>query len=110
MTIKKNNHGLSQPELSLIKNVLLTNVDITRVGVFGSRANGKYKDYSDIDLVLYGNLDERAISSINTLFDESSIGLSVDVKGYSTIEYPPLKRHIDESVRILFDFTQSSKA
>ena len=69
MTIKKNNHGLSQPELSLIKNILLTNADITRVGVFGSRANGKYKDYSDIDLVLYGDLDERAISRINTLFE-----------------------------------------
>ena len=38
------------------------------------------------------------------LFDESSIGLSVDIKGYNIIEYPPLKRHIDESVKILFDF------
>ena len=104
MNIKKDSHGLSLPELSLIKNILHTNADITRVGVFGSRANGKYKDYSDIDLVLYGDLDERAISRINTLFDESSIGLSVDVKGYSTIEYPPLKRHIDESVKILFYF------
>ena len=104
MNIKKNNHGLSQPELSLIKNILLTNADITRVGVFGSRANGKYKDYSDIDLVLYGDLDEKAISRINTLFDESSIGLSVDIKGYNTIEYPPLKRHIDDSVKILFYF------
>ncbi len=109
MIDKETNHGLSLPELDRIKHILLNDANIDRVGIFGSRVNGHYKDYSDVDLVLYGDLNEQAISRMNTLFDESNIGLRIDVKGYNIIEYRPLKRHIDESVKILFDFTQGGK-
>ena len=104
MSPKDIDHGLSQAELILIKDILSRNTEITSVGIFGSRANGQYKPYSDLDLVLYGDLNEQDINRINTLFDESHIGLRVDVKGYNNIEYQPLKRHIDSSSKRLFDF------
>ena len=103
--INKMNNGLSDNELKIILNIINSYKDkITKVGIFGSRANGKYKGYSDLDLVLYGNLEQKDIDRINTLFDESSLGLKIDIKGYNFINYPPLKRHIDESAKTLFIF------
>ncbi len=98
-------HGLSEKELQIILYIVSAyKQKINRVGVFGSRANGQYKEYSDIDLVLYGDINQLDIDRLNTLFDESSLGIRVDVKGYETISYLPLKRNIDENVKILFTY------
>lgn len=97
------NHGLSRAEITSIGNILRAYSDvIERVGIFGSRATGKYKEYSDIDLVLYGNLSMQAIKRLDTLFDESNIALKIDIKGYQWIDYQPLKRHIDTVSKTLF--------
>lgn len=96
------NHGLSAKELLTIKTILSTYSEcIDGVGVFGSRANGEYKDYSDIDLVVYGDIAGWQIDRLNTLFDESSIGLSVDIKSYNHIADSPLKKNIDTAVKML---------
>ena len=48
------NHGLQQNQLELIKNICKNFAShIDKVSFFGSRATGAYKDYSDIDIVLY---------------------------------------------------------
>ena len=36
------------------------------------------------------------------VFDDSSLGLRVDVQAYQHIQYPPLKRHIDTMAKVLF--------
>ena len=82
-------HGLSDAELTTIKAILAGyRRKIDKACLFGSRACGQYKAYSDIDLVLYGNLQEREVDRIYTLFDDSSLGL--------------LKRHIDAMAKVLF--------
>lgn len=99
-----NNHGLDQKDLCIIRNILLPFKDkITKVGLFGSRAKGNYKSYSDIDLIIYGILQERELDQIFTLFQDSNLHLKVDVKAYNLIEYPPLQQHIDSNVVTLFD-------
>ena len=96
-------HGLSKKELKTILKVLsVYKPKIEKVGIFGSRANKQYKEYSDIDLVLYGDLNEQETDHLNTLFDESNLGLRVDIKTYKNIDYPPLKRHIDSLGKTLF--------
>jgi predicted nucleotidyltransferase len=75
---------------------------ITTVGLFGSRATGVYRDNSDIDLVLYGPLTENDIDRIYTLFQESSLPVSVDVTAFELIDYPPLKAHITAVMKPLF--------
>ena len=99
----RTDHGLSDRELFILRNVLkLYHSKIDTVGIFGSRANGEFKPYSDIDLVLFGNLQEQDVARICTLLDESSLGLNIDVLAYPHINYPPLKRHIDENTKQLF--------
>ena len=96
-------HGLSPKQLETIRGILAPYAcRITRVALFGSRAMGNYRQNSDVDLVLYGDLEEECVDRLWTLFSESSLPFSVDVKGYELIRYPPLKEHIDRVGRVLF--------
>ena len=100
-------HGLSDNELNIIKTILSKYKDnIDKVCIFGSRSNQTYKEYSDIDLVLYGDINQNQISRIHTLFDESNLGLKVDIKGYETTDYPPLKRFMHSHNKVLFSKNQ----
>jgi predicted nucleotidyltransferase len=101
-------HGLSDRQLALIKNILLIfRESITSVGLFGSRATGKYRPSSDIDLVIYGDLDSENRGEIFTLFNNSSLPVTVDVVVYKDITNPKLKSHIDNVMLPLFDFSKS---
>ena len=49
------NHGLQEQQLEIIKDICRKFANcIDKVSLFGSRATGSYKSYSDIDLVVYG--------------------------------------------------------
>ena len=96
-------HGLSTMHLETIKRILAPySRRIDRVALFGSRAAGNFRHNSDIDLVLYGDLEEEWVDRLWTLFYESNLPFSVDVKGYDLIQYRPLKRQIDQVGKLLF--------
>lgn len=96
-------HGLNPEQLENIKNIIRYNTDnIEAVSLFGSRATGNYKNYSDIDLVLFGEIKESVIDLLWTCFYESNIPYKVDITAYNLIRYLPLKRHIDSSAKVLF--------
>ncbi len=97
-------HGLSPRQLATIRRILEPWADrITAVEVFGSRATGAYRPNSDLDLLLHGDLDQRAIDRLWTLFHESNLPFAVDVKSYDLITYEPLREHMDRVRRPLFD-------
>ncbi|MCX5920763.1 MAG: nucleotidyltransferase domain-containing protein [Candidatus Melainabacteria bacterium] len=97
------NHGITLEQLKIIHTILKPfSNEITHVGLFGSRATGAYKPYSDIDLVLYGNVADTTLSRLWTLFDESILPVKVDLQAYNLIEYAALKAHIDSVVKPLF--------
>ena len=75
---------------------------VESVSLFGSRATGTYKSNSDIDLVLYGDIDSASIDRLWTLFHESSLPYKVDITAYQLTNYPPLKAHIDSLAKVLF--------
>lgn len=95
--------GLSAAQRELLREILTTAGDrIDRVAVFDSRAMGNHRPNSDLDLVLYGSADEAECDRLWTLFQESRLPFSVDVKSYAAITYPPLLAHIDTVARLLF--------
>ena len=96
-------HGLNKRQLGLISEIIKDVAPaVESVALFGSRATGTYKSYSDIDLVLYGKLDEATNDRLWTCFQESSLPFKVDVKAYELIHHPSLKEHIDRFARPLF--------
>ena len=99
----KLDHGLSQRQVETVRDILSTYADhITRVDIFGSRAMGKHRPNSDIDLVLHGDIPEKYIDRLWTLFHESNLPVSVDVKGYNQIAHSALAEHVDKVRECLF--------
>ena len=97
------NHGLSDRQLTVLKQILaLYAEEIASVDLFGSRATGNYRPNSDVDLVVRGTLKEKQIDRLWTLFHESNLPFSVDVKSYELTTYPPLKAHMDKACKTLF--------
>lgn len=97
------NHGLSDRQLAVLKQILaLYAEEIASVDLFGSRATGDYRPNSDVDLVLRGSIKEKQIDRLWTLFHESNLPVSVDVKSYELTTYPPLKAHMDKVCKTLF--------
>ncbi len=97
------NHGLSDRQLTVLKQILSLFADeITSVDLFGSRATGDYRPNSDVDLVLRGGIEEKQIDRLCTLFQESNLPFSVDVKSYELTTYPPLRAHMDKVCKTLF--------
>jgi hypothetical protein len=61
---------------------------------------------SDIDMVIYGSVDEKTINRISTLFNDNYLLLKVDIHAYNLISYQPLKEHIDNKALSLFTAEQ----
>ncbi|NYD90483.1 nucleotidyltransferase family protein [Sphingomonas melonis] len=94
---------LSERDRAIVRSVLSPFADrIDRVGVFGSRALGSARPASDIDLVIWGDLDARTLARLGTLFGESSLAVSVDVILYGPELAAALRRHIDRAAKTLF--------
>ena len=96
-------HGISEAALETIRAVLTTCDDeITQVDLFGSRATGRHRRNSDIDLVVYGDVGDTAIDRLRTRFIESSLPVSVDIFSYERMTHRPLKAHVDLVTTRLF--------
>ncbi len=93
----KNKLGLLDTDMEAIVSVLSQQPKVEKAFVFGSRANGNFKNGSDIDLALKGvDLDFDTLSQISyQLNEETKMPYKFDVLNYYTIKEPSLKDHID---------------
>lgn len=77
--------ALTSEELSIVKDVLEKTIPNREVTAFGSRATGKSKPYSDLDLAVMGprslSLEESA--DLREAFSESDLPWRVDVVDFS---------------------------
>ncbi len=55
--------------------------------VYGSRAKGTAKRFSDIDLYIEGNISDEELSNLNTQLEESCLSIKVDVKNKLSPEF-----------------------
>ncbi|OHB63974.1 MAG: hypothetical protein A2Y77_10260 [Planctomycetes bacterium RBG_13_62_9] len=95
--------GLDARALELIRGVLRRHPEVREVRVFGSRALGRSEDYSDIDLALWGDLKSGLMARIMSELDELPLPYIFDVQAYDAIRHPPLRQHIDEAGKILYE-------
>lgn len=73
------------------------------VVVFGSRASGRYRSASDLDLALKGTVGAADILALQDAFYESDLAIEVDVLAYDALESESLRRHIDSYGVVLFE-------
>ncbi len=88
--------GLDLEDVLGIQNALLKQPEIERVILYGSRAMGNYKPYSDIDISLVGQ--EVTLDTVFRLeedLEDLYLPQRFDISIYNRITDPAFKAHID---------------
>jgi len=93
--------GVSEEQYNWIKKILKTYLPGTRVFVFGSRARGDHKKYSDLDLAIESaeTIQKKTWSELQEQFSESSIPFKIDLVEMSKIE-PDFKKAIQGDLQL----------
>lgn len=86
--------GLSAAEIGLLAAVLRQFPQVERGVLFGSRAKGNARPNSDIDLALYGSIDDLTVERIAMAMDELPMPYLLDVKAVASLKNPALIDHI----------------
>jgi predicted nucleotidyltransferase len=97
-------YGLSDRTLITFDSIFRKYPGIRQVVLYGSRAKGKYKRGSDIDMSLKTNtsFDRTDLLHVVGDFDDSDIPYFVDVSIYDKLSNPDLKAHIDRVGKVLY--------
>ena len=79
--------ALSANELAVVKAILVKHVPDATIWVFGSRATGKPKKYSDLDLCIRAKqaLGLDVMSAMAEDFSESDLPWKVDIVDWSSV-------------------------
>ncbi len=95
---------LSQSELDLVQTILQDYVANSSIWVFGSRATGNAKKYSDLDLCILEKhpLPTDTLINLQEAFSESDLPFRVDIVEWATLS--PEFRQIVQKTHIPFPF------
>lgn len=88
-------YGLSEETIDNINKVFEQFESIEKVILYGSRALETYKNGSDIDLTIIGNLDHNILYQIQELLEELFLPYKIDLSIYEHIENQDLIEHIN---------------
>jgi predicted nucleotidyltransferase len=97
-------YGLSDNTLNILDSIFGKYPGIKQVILYGSRAKGKYRNGSDIDLSLktWESFTFNDLLHISGDFDDSDIPYFVDVSIYDKLSNLDLKAHIDRVGKVLY--------
>jgi predicted nucleotidyltransferase len=96
--------GLEESDLKKIQSVFLKNPEVEKVVVYGSRAKGNYKAFSDVDLTLSGtDLNTLILQKIETELDDLLLPFLFDVSLFQQIENVDLVEHIHRVGKIFYE-------
>ena len=87
--------ALTPEELVQLRRIFAGHPEVTTVRLFGSRAKGSHAIHSDIDLALWGEVNELQAEAIAPELDELPLPYKYDVKPFHRIQLQPLPEHIE---------------
>ncbi|MBR6277488.1 MAG: nucleotidyltransferase domain-containing protein [Bacteroidales bacterium] len=97
-------YGLTDRELALMDSYFSQITNLEKVILYGSRAKGNYKKFSDVDITLLGK--EIGISDLFKLQDllyESDLPYMYDVSLFKSLTNPDLIDHIKRKGIVLWE-------
>lgn len=95
--------GLPDKTIETIIKLFASFKEINEVKIFGSRARGDFKKGSDIDLALFGEINEKLLRHITSELDELPTPYKFDVVNYNDIDNIDLKQNIDTEGKTFFN-------
>lgn len=96
--------GLATETISTITQTIAINPAIQRIGLFGSRALGRHKSGSDIDIVIWDSgLKMKDLLEISLRIDKLELPYKVDIIQFGKVTNPELVDHICRVGVVLFE-------
>ena len=90
------NYGLNEPTIQRILQVLADYAEVEEAILYGSRAKGNFKPYSDVDITLKGiNLSLQILNKISLQLDDLLLPYKFDLSIFQQIDNPELIKHIE---------------
>lgn len=97
------NTGLPEGDIRKIIAVFSTYPQVEKVVLYGSRAMGNYKPYSDIDLTMFGNqIDLTLQQAMETELDDLLMPCKFDLSVFEHISNEDLKSQINRVGAIFY--------
>ncbi len=75
---------------------------ISKASIFGSRALRTNDAGSDVDLVLFGNIDEQLLGLVRNDVEETSLPYFFDILSHDSITHTALLKHIEDHAITVF--------
>lgn len=96
--------GLTSEQFFLIKNTLVSILEIEKVIIFGSRVGDNFKSSSDIDLAVAGkNITPQVINRISAELDDLPLPFMFDILDINSISNLALKNKINSKGKVFFE-------
>ena len=96
--------SLSDRQAQIVSEILSARQGrIGEVKVYGSRATGRARPGSDLDLVIFPPVAERDLTDLWVAFEESDLPIRVDIVAWDQIASPRLREEIDRHDVPLFE-------
>jgi predicted nucleotidyltransferase len=93
--------GLKEKIIEDIRGILRLSGRVKKAILFGSRANGSFKESSDIDIALIEDIDLKLLFQIRIQIDELYLPWKLDLLDYSAIKSPELIHEIEKGIDLL---------
>ena len=89
-------YGLKDTELEKLRKVFVANDRVECVVLYGSRAKGNYKPFSDVDITLKGeSLTRKDLNRISLAIDDLLLPYQFDVSIFHTLKNKELIEHVE---------------
>ncbi len=96
--------GLTNEEMQKLIAVLSAQPNIEKAIVYGSRAKGTNRKFSDIDLTLVGkNLSHSDLNQIALEIDDLLLPYEFDLSLYSSLTNKNLLEHIERVGKVIYE-------
>ena len=86
--------ALSHSEIAMLHSVFRAHPAVCEVRLFGSRAKGTHRYYSDIDLAIWGDVTPLQAHAIAAELDELPLPYHYDVQVFDAVKSQELRAHI----------------
>jgi predicted nucleotidyltransferase len=95
--------GLPEPAIQAIQKVLAAHPEVQQALVYGSRALGRQRPASDIDLTLIGPaIDVGTLAQIEAELDDLLLPWMIDLSCLADLNHPPLLAHIERVGQVFY--------
>lgn len=96
-------YGLTDNEMQILHDLFAENEKIEQVLLYGSRAKGTYKLFSDVDITIVGKgLTRLDIDRLHAALDKSPIPYMFDIFLFDTSKNENLKENVSRGGVILY--------